>query len=154
MNFEYDALKPVQAYGMIHIRMRRLDPSAGPDQSEPAPGQPVSVPAQPALSEKERIKYDKLMPSMICTTHRKWTSRPNVVALSMARSMPEIRRYPARRASSATRAGQAHDGLYVKQSATISKGQYQQSFTLGRRPGIHHLAGARRQHFMENIVQL
>jgi hypothetical protein len=139
INFEYDALKPVQAYGMIADPDAPVSiPMLGLTNLNPPPlaSQSPFLLNQPYL-KKERIKYDgtDAIEAYVQTQSKVDQSAESVASVSgtlNALKYGDILRAPG--IVGLRGAGQAHDGLYYVKtvSHTISKGQYQQSFTLGR----------------------
>jgi hypothetical protein len=139
VSFDYDALKPVQAYGLIGdpeapvpiplLSLTSMNPPPLASQS------PFLV-NQPYL-KKERVKYEGTDPieAYVQTQSKVDQSTESVVSVSgtlNALKYGDILRAPG--IVGLRGAGIAHDGLYYVKtvSHTISKNQYQQSFTLGR----------------------
>ena len=139
ISFDYDALKPVQVYGMI------ADPevpvpipllSLASINPPPLASQSPFLVNQPYL-KKKRVKYEgtDAIEAYVQTQSSVDQSAESVVSVSgtlNALRYGDILRAPG--IVGLRGAGTAHDGLYYVKtvSHTISKSQYQQSFTLGR----------------------
>jgi hypothetical protein len=139
MSFDYDALKPTQIYGMI----------ADPDVPVPIPylgftniNPPPLASESPFLFNQPFLKKERLgyrgtdyLEASLQAQSKVDQSAESVVSVTgtlNALRYGDILRAPG--IVGLRGAGQAHDGLYYVKtvSHTINKGQYQQSFSLGR----------------------
>jgi hypothetical protein len=139
LSFDYDALKPVQVYGMIAnpaslvpiplLSLTNINPPPLASQS------PFLV-NQPYL-KKERLKYEgtDAIEAYVQSQAKVDKSAESVVSANgtlNALKYGDILRAPG--IVGLRGAGQSHDGLYYVKtvSHTIGKDKYQQAFTLGR----------------------
>lgn len=139
INFDYDALKPTQFYGMV----------SEPDSPVPVPILGLTNIFPPPLAsqspflvnqpfvKKERMKYDgsDSVEAYLQTQSQVDQSADSVVSVQGTLNVPrygDILYAPG--IVGLRGAGKAHDGLYYVKNVThtISKGQYQQQFTLAR----------------------
>jgi hypothetical protein len=139
INFDYDALRPTQAYGMVASLDAPIPiPVLGLTNINPPPlaSQSPFLVNQPYL-KKQRLKYQRAdaVEAYVKTQSKVDQSAESVVSVSgtlNALRYGDILRAPG--IVGLRGAGLAHDGLYYVKtvSHSISKGQYQQSFSLGR----------------------
>ena len=139
ISFDYDALKPTQVYGMV----------ADPDVPIPVPVLGLTNIYPPPLAsqspflvnqpfvKKERLTYKgtDAVEAYLQSQSRVDQSADSVVSVQGTLNVPkygDILRAPG--IVGLRGAGKAHDGLYYVKTVThtISKGQYQQQFTLAR----------------------